>query len=64
MWNPEGTGRGGAKLAVGGAFTLAGNTHASGVAIYDPATGTWTSPAGGIQGEVYALAALPNGDLI
>jgi hypothetical protein len=62
-WDPDGAGPLGPLLVVGGLFTLAGDLPANGIAAFDPATGQW-SPLGTIDGQVQALAVLPNGQLV
>jgi hypothetical protein len=51
---------------VAGSFHSVGNVAANNIAVFDPATGAWSALGSGIDGvgEVYALAALPNGDLV
>lgn len=53
-------------VVAGGSFTLAGgNSAPNKVARYSSATGQWTAPTAGTNGStVYALAALPDGDLL
>ena len=62
-WDPDGSGPLGPRLVVGGAFTLAGDLPAKGIAMFDPVTNLW-SPLGTIDGQVNALAVLPNGQLV
>ncbi len=62
-WDPDGAGPLGPRLVVGGFFTLAGDLPANGIAAFDPATGQWSS-LGSIDGQVSALAVLPNGQLV
>ncbi|MFN9929387.1 MAG: GC-type dockerin domain-anchored protein [bacterium] len=47
------------RVAVGGSFTTAGGVPANNVAIYDPATNTWSALGSGVNGEVFALAFNP-----
>jgi hypothetical protein len=56
----------GGDVIVGGDFTTAGGVSTNGIARYNPSTGTWSeSGSGGINnGAVYALAVLPDGDVI
>ena len=64
MWDPDGTGPAAPQLVVGGTFQTAGTVLASRVAAWNPATGTWAALGNGTNGDVRALATLPNGDLI
>ncbi|QYU66619.1 hypothetical protein J4558_16775 [Leptolyngbya sp. 15MV] len=68
MWDPDGPGPQTPRLVVGGRFTIAGNTFANNIAVYDPATGNWSALGslreGGMGGSVFALAVLPSGDLV
>jgi hypothetical protein len=50
----------------GGAFraTADGSTALSGLARYDPATDSWSSLAGGVDGPVTSLASGSNGDIL
>src|SRR5262245_61167875 len=45
MWDPDGGGPLPARLVVGGQFNLAGSGVASNIAMFDPATASW-SPVG------------------
>lgn len=67
-WDPDGPGPAAPLLVVGGKFSIAGAVHASNLATYDPVAGVWAPLGGGVDGgfsgEVYALAALSNGDLV
>lgn len=63
-WDPDGAGPATPLLVVGGEFALAGTAVASRVATYDPATGIWSALGSGLNGTVYAVAAMPNGDLV
>ncbi|MBS0197768.1 MAG: immunoglobulin domain-containing protein [Planctomycetes bacterium] len=55
-------------VIAGGNFTRAGGAAATYVARYSPTTGTWSPLGAGIEisnnGSVYALAVLPDGDVI
>ena len=51
-------------LVLGGAFSIAGTVVANRIAAYDPATSVWSALGSGMNGEVWALTALPNGDLV
>lgn len=62
-WDPDGPGPRTAVLVLGGSFTVAGTLTARAVVAYDPVSGSW-EPLDGIYGDVYALAILPNGDLL
>jgi len=72
--SPPGTNNGVRALTVmpngdvvaGGSFNIAGGNPAPNkLARYSPSTGQWTAPSVGTNGNiVYALAALPDGDLL
>jgi hypothetical protein len=62
-WDPDGAGPAAPRLAVGGAFLFAGTERVNRVATFDPATGAWEPLLLGVDGAVFALAAMPNGDL-
>lgn len=62
-WDPDGPGPLGRHLVVGGAFQLAGDLPADGLALWNPATNQW-SPLGHLDGDVSAFAVLPNGLLL
>ncbi|MFY9341319.1 MAG: hypothetical protein WAT39_02435 [Planctomycetota bacterium] len=69
LWDPDGPGPVPPRLMLGGYFVLAGATPANRIATYDPATGAWGALGAGMSGgvgytQVYALATLPNGDLV
>ena len=68
LWDRDGPGPQPPFLVAAGNFTLAGNTRANSIAVYDPATGQWSALGAGLRGDgsgtVTAVAALPNGDLI
>jgi hypothetical protein len=54
-------------VIIGGQFHTAGGVTVNNIARYTPATNTWSALGTGIGGEyanVYALLALPNGDLL
>lgn len=53
-------------IFAGGSFNIAGGNPAPNkLARYSPSTGLWTAPSVGSNGSiVYALAALPDGDLL
>ncbi|MBN1511771.1 MAG: hypothetical protein JXB13_07135 [Phycisphaerae bacterium] len=63
-WDPDGAGPTAPRLAVGGAFTLAGEVSVNRVASYDPATGEWSALGSGMNDAIRALITLPNGDLV
>ncbi|HEX6811868.1 MAG TPA: hypothetical protein VF384_09630 [Planctomycetota bacterium] len=67
-WDPDGAGPATPVTVVGGRFWVAGSVVTDHLATYDPATGAWGA-LGGIGpamslAEVYALAVMPNGDLV
>jgi hypothetical protein len=62
-WDRDGTGPLPPVLVVGGTFTVAGDQLANGIAVFDPAAGTWSVLGSGMT-TVRALALLPNGDLV
>ena len=63
-WDPDGPGPATPLIVFGGRFQTAGTTPANSIATWDPATGAWAPLGLGINGDVLALAAMPNGDLI
>ena len=52
------------RVVIGGAFTAAGPLLASNIAAWDPATDAWSTLGAGLNGPVFALATLANGDLV
>ncbi len=64
VWDPDGEGPETPKVAVGGAFTIAGTTLANYVATYDPQTGEWSRLGNGFNSMVLSLAVLPEGGLV
>ncbi|MBX9736269.1 MAG: hypothetical protein K2X32_05030 [Phycisphaerales bacterium] len=64
MWDPDGPGPDSAKLVVGGSFTIASTVLARNIAIYDPASGVWSTLGTGTNGSVLSFAVLPNGNLV
>ena len=64
MWDPDGAGPLPERLVVGGQFNLAGSGPAANIAMFDPATGTWSPVGSGTNGAVRALLTMPNGDLV
>ncbi|MEO6596538.1 MAG: hypothetical protein ABIP94_17440, partial [Planctomycetota bacterium] len=63
-WDPDGAGPVPPQLVVGGTFLTAGTTLANRIARWDPATGVWSALGAGVDGDVRALATMPNGDLV
>ncbi|MFO1077781.1 MAG: hypothetical protein U1E73_08645 [Planctomycetota bacterium] len=69
MWDPDGGGPATPRFVVGGSFMTAGDAAASNVAAFDPIAATWSGLGAGVWldwygGDVSALAAMPNGDLV
>jgi hypothetical protein len=64
MWDSDGAGPLPPRLAVGGGFGVAGPVAANNIAAFDQATSSWSALGTGMNGQVNALAVLPNGDLI
>ena len=64
MWDSDGSGPLPPRLVVAGAFGVAGPVAANRIAVFDPATSTWSALGTGMNDQVFALASLPNGDLI
>ncbi|MFT6082274.1 MAG: hypothetical protein ACJAQZ_004353 [Planctomycetota bacterium] len=63
-WDPDGSGPASPVIAIGGDFETAGQIMANRVVTFDPASGAWQTLGGGLTGQVEAMLALPNGDLI
>ena len=63
-WDRDGAGPLPPLLVVAGDFRVAGALPARSIAAVDPATGGWSTFGSGVDGEVRALAAMPNGDLV
>ena len=66
VWDPDGPGPEGPRLAIAGRFGHA-DPACNHIAIWDPALADWSAGAalgGGLDGAVSALANLPNGELI
>jgi hypothetical protein len=70
-WDPDGAGPRTSVLVLGGGFTAAGDVAANHIVTFDPATAAWSMLGSGITGSfqfaavrVFALAVLPNGDLV
>lgn len=62
-WDPDGPGPLGERLVVGGTFALPANLQAANLAMFDPATETWSLIGGAANAGVTAIHTLPNGDL-
>src|SRR5262245_57085089 len=60
-WDPDGTGPLASSLVVGGTFTVAGDTYANYIAVWNGVT--WQPMGVGLGSTVYS-AAVFNGDLI
>ncbi|MCA8948713.1 MAG: hypothetical protein KDE27_04380 [Planctomycetes bacterium] len=63
-WDPDGAGPSPELMVVGGGFGEASGIAASNIALYDPATGSWSPLGVGVDGPVNALAVDTNGDLL
>jgi hypothetical protein len=63
-WDRDGAGPLPPQIVVAGEFTTAGAVLARRIAAVDLATASWSSFGTGLDGEVAALAVLPNGDLV
>lgn len=57
-WDPDGPGPQGARLVLGGQFSVAGDVAAASVATFDPATDRWEA-LGAYGLQVHALAVTP-----
>lgn len=64
LWDPDGAGPLPPRLVVAGRFQGIGDALARNIAWMDTVSGTWSAFGAGITGEVYALAVMPNGDLV
>lgn len=62
-WDPDGSGPQTEKLVVGGPFTSAGGAPANRVALWDPATSTWSTLGSGMNNYVQSLFVSPAGEL-
>jgi len=62
-WDPDGPGPLTSRIVVGGSFLSAGGIAALRIAVWDPATGTWSALGAGFNYVVNVLLAMPNGDL-
>lgn len=63
-WDPDGSGPQTPVVVVGGSFEVAGGVRTANLAIWDPATGAWSSLGTGFNAGVTALAVLPTGELV
>jgi hypothetical protein len=61
-WDPDGPGPQQPRLVIGGSLSVAGSAAASNIAMWDGTS--WASLGSGTNQQVFALAAMPNGDLI
>lgn len=64
VWDPDGAGPQTPKVVLGGMFTQAGGLAANRVAMWDPATGVWSTLGTGMDNVVLSFATMPNGDLV
>jgi hypothetical protein len=69
VWDPDGPGPLAPRLVIAGDFKIAGSALATSIATYDPSSGQWAALGTGVAtnqnpGEVMALLAMPNGDLV
>jgi hypothetical protein len=67
LWDPDGSGPSPLRLVLAGQFVVAAGTVASRIVAWDPVLGSWLPLGPGItsiDGNVRALAVLPNGDLV
>lgn len=63
-WDPDGNGPLGNHLVVAGTFTVIANVVASNIAMWNPATDQWSALGSGTNGDVLALAVMPDNTLI
>jgi hypothetical protein len=63
-WDPDGPGPAAETIVFGGAFTVVGDAVASRIASFDVLANHCAALGSGMNDTVYALLALPNGDLI
>lgn len=68
-WDPDGAGPQATGVVVGGFFGAAGSSLANGIAFFNPVSRQWSSLGLGLDlfsgpGTCYALAQLPNGELV
>lgn len=64
VWDPDGAGPQTPKVVLGGQFTQAGGLAANRIAMWDPATGAWSTLGSGMDNFVLCFATMPNGDLV
>ncbi len=70
LWDPDGAGPATVRVVIVGNFSIVADTLASWVAVWDPATSTWSSLNATVYGsphvpaEVNAVVGMPNGDLV
>lgn len=64
LWDPDGPGPLTPRVVVGGLFTTAGGIAANRIAMWDPATNTWSALGSGMDNFVQCLAVLPSGELV
>lgn len=63
-WDPDGAGPQPEQLIVGGQFSMVGSLAIANLALFDPASQTWSAIGGGTDGEVVAIERQPNGGLV
>ena len=64
-WDPDGAGPQDRVLVIGGDFTIVANVVGNHVAMFDPATDTWSPLGNGFEeGRVNAFCVLASGDLV
>lgn len=63
VWDRDGAGPIPPVLVVGGSFSLMASVPVRNLAVYDPATGSWSELGGGTEGAVTCFATLPTGEL-
>lgn len=64
LWDPDGPGPLTPRVVIGGLFTTAGGIAANRIAMWDPATNTWSALGSGMDNFVLCLAVLPSGELV
>lgn len=64
LYDPDGPGPLGLHVAMAGRFRVVGKTLASRVALYDLSTQEWRALGAGLNGSAYAIAVLPNNELV
>ena len=67
MWDPDGPGPHVPQAIFAGRFDFAGDVRAANIAMWDPATGLWSSLGAGVHGEegrIRALSTTAAGDLV